>query len=162
VPGNHDVPDVAARAANFNFLTGTAMRDFGRWRLHFLNTRKKGYERGEISSKDLAELSQNILSAGRMFQIIFMHHPPINVGSVWLDEMKLENDVAFWDVLKQSQSIKAVFCGHVHQDNETPSTCIQFKRGSEAYELEPLQPGFRVIELQEDGVFFHRLIRLKK
>jgi Icc protein len=171
VPGNHDEPNVASRAANFNFLTDTTMRDFGRWRLHFLNTRKKGHEQGEISAKGLAALSQNILSAEKMSQIIFMHHPPLDVGSVWLDNMKLGNSVAFWKILKQSQSIKGVFCGHVHQDNEitntrvrvitTPSTCVQFKRHSQVYEIESLNAGFRVIELQEDGTFFHRVVRLE-
>ena len=171
VPGNHDVPSVASQSSNFYFLTSTANRDFGSWRFHFLNTKKVGHELGEIDPKDLADLSQNIFSAGRKPQIIFMHHPPLDIGCAWLDDMKLENSGDFWHIVSQSSNIKAVFCGHVHQDNElsqnsvpvitTPSTCVQFKRHSRVYQIERLQPGFRIIETQDDGTFSHHLVRLK-
>ena len=171
VPGNHDEPGVTSEASNFYFLDGTVNRDFGGWSFHFLNTKKTGYEQGELDSKDLAELSQNIVSAGRKPQIIFMHHPPLNVGSAWLDDMKLANSSDFWQIVSQSPNIKGVFCGHVHQDNEishngvrvitTPSTCVQYKRHSRIYQIESLQPGFRVIEPQDNGTFSHHIVRLE-
>ena len=171
VPGNHDKPGVASQASNFYFFTSTVKRDFGSWRFHFLNTKKDGHERGEIDSKGLAELSQNIFSAGKKPQIIFMHHPPLNVGSAWLDDMKLENSSDFWQIVSQSSNIKGVFCGHVHQDNElsrngmpvitTPSTCVQFKRHSRVYQIERLQPGFRIIEALDDETCSHHLVRLE-
>jgi|TARA_B110000438_G_C15806832_1_gene647784 Icc protein len=171
VPGNHDKPGVASQASNFYFFTSTVKRDFGSWRFHFLNTKKDGHELGEIDSKDLAELSENIVSAGSKPQIIFMHHPPLNVGSAWLDDMKLENSSDFWQIVSQSSNIKGVFCGHVHQDNElsrngmpvitTPSTCVQFKRHSRVYQIERLQPGFRIIEALDDETCSHHLVRLE-
>ena len=57
--------------------------------------------------------------------------------------------------------LRAVVCGHVHQDTTTsvggvplittPSTCFQFKPRSEKPAFDAEAPGFRIFELDGDA-----------
>ena len=100
--------------------------------------------------------------------VVCLHHPPIPVGSAWLDTVGLENGD---EVLQRMQSLGkvrlAVF-GHVHQPYDakhndirivgTPSTCRQFKPGSEVFAVDDRPPAYRRITLHSDGSTDNELI----
>ena len=99
--------------------------------------------------------------------LIFLHHPPLAVGSWWLDKDRLRDRMALARVL-QDQNVLGIFCGHVHQEFEgrlgaipvwtTPSTAYQFKPRSLIPRTEAKEPGFRVIEVH-DGLLHTQVIR---
>ena len=92
------------------------------------------------------------------------------MGSAWLDQHNLKDAEQFWDVVQQHTNVKAVLCGHVHQDMNrnhhgvqvmaTPSTCVQFKPNSNDFAVDTLSPGWREIELHQDGTVTTQVRRL--
>ena len=90
-----------------------------------------------------------------------MHHPPLPVGSAWLDAVGLTNAGEVLAVLDRHPSVRLVLSGHVHQAFEgrhgdvrvfaTPSTCAQFTPGTERCVMDLKPPGYRWLELQPDG-----------
>lgn len=99
--------------------------------------------------------------------LLFLHHPPVSVGSWWLDKDRLRDRVALEGVLSQ-RNVLGVFCGHVHQEFKgqigtvpvwtTPSTAYQFRPRSFIPRTESVPPGFRLIEVQ-DGVVRTEVLR---
>ena len=49
---------------------------------------------------------------------VFLHHPPLNVGVEWMDELGLKNKQEFWDTLSGNDQIKKIFFGHLHHYRE--------------------------------------------
>ena len=68
---------------------------------------------------------------------VFMHHPPVFVGSQWVDQLSPVSLGVFANLVEEFEQLKLVVCGHVHQEYytqifhadvfTTPSTCVQFK-----------------------------------
>jgi Icc protein len=98
-----------------------------------------------------------------------MHHPPIQVGTWWLDKDLLRDHEKLRGVL-QGSSVRAVFCGHVHQESTgrfadaavwtTPSTAYQFGPRSLIPGSTVRGSAFRVIDLVEDRIDTH-VVRLQ-
>ena len=78
-----------------------------------------------------------------------------------MDQISLANTDAFWTVVDKHPQVKAVLCGHIHQELDimhgrvrvlgTPSTCIQFKPNSDRFRLDGLSPGYRWLDLLDSG-----------
>ena len=74
-------------------------------------------------------------------------------------------------MLSPFKNVKAIMDGHIHQAVDdmwfdyrvmaTPSTCIQFKPDSNHFSLDTLQPGWREIELYNDGHIETRVKRIQ-
>jgi len=87
--------------------------------------------------------------------IIFIHHHVLPIDSNWLDRINLRNASEFLAIIDQYKNVKAVVCGHVHQDTtiyrqdviflSTPSTSWQFAVKSYNFSLDNLMPGYRWI-----------------
>ena len=68
--------------------------------------------------------------------MVCLHHPPVPMGSKWLDTVGLDNGDEFLASAGRSGRVRAAIFGHVHQDYDdvhdgirllaTPSTCRQF------------------------------------
>ena len=101
--------------------------------------------------------------------LLFLHHPPIPVGS-WIDPLGLKNRGEGEKILKK-YDIRGCFAGHVHHEFEgqwgsipvytTPSTVYQIMGGTQEFRADPIPPGFRVIELKRDS-FCTRVVRLPR
>jgi Icc protein len=93
--------------------------------------------------------------------LVAMHHHPLPMGSAWLDGVALRDADAFWDIIGEHENVRAVVCGHVHQQSErlhngvlfvsTPSTCAQFLPKSEFFALDERPAAARWLELHPDG-----------
>ena len=171
VPGNHDdrdvmrsvFGDVLARQCGqpvpnderINFAVSV-----GRWRLLGIDTHWPGEVAGHVGTTQLTWLREQLERYGPEPTIVFCHHPPVEIGSVWMDRIGITDRDAFAEVLNEFPQVQFICCGHVHHDFEgrlqharvvaTPSTGLQFTpEGTEAT-FADVPPGYRVIELSDD------------
>jgi len=90
------------------------------------------------------------------------------MNSRWLDSVGLRNADEFLDAISVSPKVRCALFGHVHQAFEsswaniriigTPSTCRQFKVGSDEFALDENPPAYRRISLASDGSIESELI----
>lgn len=161
LPGNHDLPQKMKQILNQeNVHTLPSVQAKG-WSLIFLDSTIPGNESGKLD-KAQTKLLQLLLEAHPdKHTLVCMHHHPLPVGSRWMDTMALKNPDAFFGLLGQHPQVRAVLCGHIHQefDDEhngirllgTPSTCVQFEAGQDNFGICPCPPGYRWLDLQPDG-----------
>lgn len=138
--------------------------DLDGWRLLLLDTRVSGQPHGELGEARLASLAERLEADDRP-TLIAMHHPPLAIGSEWLDAIGLVDGEALWQTLAAYPQVRLVLCGHIHQafagraprpDGAVavygcPSTTDQFLPGSAEFAIdEASRPGYRVVELGGD------------
>lgn len=167
VPGNHDIlPAMRAALAAPPFQLGGTW-DMGNWRVILLDSSVPGETSGHIGKESLAWLEQALVHAGGRHVLVCLHHHPVAMHSRWLDGVGLTNGEEFTTLLRRHPAIRAVLFGHVHQhfDREvdglrmiaTPSTCSQFKPGSDEFAIDDLPPAWRRLTLHADGRLDARL-----
>ena len=166
VPGNHD--DRSVLRSVFGDRVGGVGQDrvvftfrAGQWLCMGIDTHVPGAVPGRIESDQIEWIRQQIQWANPDRVALFMHHPPIDVGSLWMDAIGLSGKELLQDLFNSESRIQLVCCGHVHHEFcgqvgnakifSTPATGIQFSpAGSQpAFVAEP--PGYRLIELTDDG-----------
>lgn len=140
------------------------------WKILVLNSNRSQHVDGQLSDNELDFLQKSLAASGKLPVLIFLHHHVLPVGSYWLDKIGLSNDKQFLEIIDQYQNIKAVICGHVHQEMlvirknvpfySTPSTSWQFEAKSHNFKLDTLMPGYRWIDLYQDGTFKTGVIRI--
>ncbi len=165
VPGNHDIPALMQEElANYACCSTI---DTDGWRIVGIDTHEPGVASGRVGATELERL-RGLLAAGDRPVAIFMHHPPVDLDSEWLDSVGLVDRDAFLEVARDSGIVRLIVFGHVHQafDNEdpdfriigTPSTGRQFKPGSREFAIDDLPPAYRRLEFGDDGSFSTRLV----
>ncbi|WP_298745552.1 metallophosphoesterase [uncultured Brevundimonas sp.] len=116
--GNHD--DRPAFLRNFPDECGPGgfvqraetVSDF---RLIYLDTlAANGRHTGELCKVRLNWLREVLAADRDRPAMIFMHHPPADIGIPALDRLKLENSSDFADAL-QGADVEMILCGHVHR-----------------------------------------------
>jgi Icc protein len=171
LPGNHD--ESAALRVGMNdgvaFFTMSCLRVAG-WQMIFLDSSVSGSEGGHLTDSELDRLDGTLTRARDNPALIWLHHQPLSIGSRWLDSMAVDNGEAFFQVIDRHPQVRAVVWGHVHQQFEqrrgdvalfaTPSTCIQFLPESEEFAVERIPPGYRWVDLYDDGSFMTGVERL--
>jgi 3',5'-cyclic-AMP phosphodiesterase len=175
IPGNHDdrnlirkiFPDcVENNEGPINFSISTDS-----WQLFGIDTHVPGQLYGNISNETI-EWLRNLLEQNKTKPtMIFQHHPPIHIQTKWVDALGLKKSDDYLKLLKQHPQIRVVSCGHVHQEFSgnlenisvltSPSTGLQFKKGTDMLECDPLPPGFRIFSLSYDS-WNSQIIRLDK
>ena len=70
---------------------------------------------GLLCDRRMAWLDRQLALAGRSPVYIFMHHPPHDTGFPGMDEIKLLNGRAFYDLLNRHGNVRHIFAGHVHR-----------------------------------------------
>ena len=93
--------------------------------------------------------------------LICLHHPPVKVGSAWLDSVGLDNGPQLLSELATDGRVRMALFGHVHQAYDamhdgirivgTPSTCRQFLPASDEFAVDDRPPAYRRLSLQPDG-----------
>ena len=133
----------------------------GNWQVIALNSSLSGSVAGLVNAEELDRLEQLLTRGQTDHVLVALHHHPVPVGSLWLDEIGLLNQRQFWSVIEEHSRVRAVICGHIHQELDvvyngvrvlgSPSTCFQFRPGQEDFMMDGLSPGFRWLELKADG-----------
>lgn len=153
--GNHDDP---ARLAAALPMPKQLLLDG--WCIILLHTQVTDAEGGHVDEAELAFL-ERALDASSMPTLIALHHPPVALGSRWLDAIGLDNAGDLWDIIEHRQQVRAVLFGHAHQAFDarrgairllgTPSTCAQFRPQAVDFALDTKPPGYRTLSLRNDG-----------
>jgi Icc protein len=168
VPGNHDIRDFMRPICSrppFSYCAKEEVRD---WLLLGLDSCIKGDAGGEIAQEEFDRLDLIIDDSLAKHIMICLHHPPIPMGSAWLDTVALRNGDKLLERLQAADRVRLIVFGHVHQPYDaehlgmqvigTPSTCSQFKPGSEDFALDDRPPAYRRITLNGDGTSSSELI----
>ncbi len=161
VPGNHDDSQVMKQVylrENISVLKHIVL---DRWHFILLDSQKPGAVEGYLSRTELNFLQNALQMYPDRHAVIVFHHPPVLVGSAWLDRIGLTNSHELQKILALHSGVNMVLFGHVHQryENEmngvkyysTPSTCFQFKKDSDDFALDRVTPAYRWIELYSNG-----------
>lgn len=82
-----------------------------------LNSAVKGKVDGHLSSEQLENLANLLEQFADHPVLLACHHHPFAMKSKWIDHHKLQNSNALLDTLSPFQNVKALVCGHVHQDS---------------------------------------------
>lgn len=168
VPGNHDVRPLMQQALSSPPFYYCESVHIGNWLLTGIDSCVKGDAGGRVSDQELRRLEADLSNTTAKHVAICLHHPPLSMGSRWLDQVGLNNAAEFLRVIANAGKVRTALFGHVHQafDEQhesiriigTPSTCRQFKPGSDEFALDEQPPAYRRIELSADGSIDSELI----
>ena len=173
IPGNHDSARVMEEAANGTNACEKLVQ-INNWQILFLDTSVEGQVHGRLSQKELDFLSASLATAQENKEIdhclVCLHHNPVKGNAGWMKDIGLHNRSDFFEIVKQYSKMACIVYGHVHQELDfqhegirclcTPSTCIQFKPNVTNFALDEVNPGYRTIQLHEDGSIDTEVIRI--
>lgn len=161
VPGNHDVRDLMRQVCCAPPFSYCAYEEIGDWLLIGLDSCIRGDAGGIVSAEELERLADTVAESDAKHVMVCLHHPPVDMGSVWLDTVGLRNGDEFLEQLRSLERVRLAVFGHVHQPFEmehegiriiaTPSTCRQFLPGSDEFAVDDRPPAYRRITLRNDG-----------
>ncbi len=166
VPGNHDDRTVL-RSVFGDLVRGvghdriTFSFSAGQWLCLGLDTHVPGAVPGKIEADQIEWILQQISLLNPSRVALFMHHPPVDVGSLWMDPIGLSGKELLHDLFKAESRIQLVCCGHVHHEFSTqigsarifttPATGIQSSPTGSVPTFVAEPPGYRIIELTDAG-----------
>lgn len=153
IPGNHDQPELMEECHPLHDEV-----DLGEWRVLLLDSRLSGQPGGALGQEQLQRLAEQLEADDRPV-LIALHHPPVEIGSAWMDAIGLKDRDALWQTLSPYPRVKALICGHIHQAFAArqglvaiygcPATSDQFLPSSHEFAVdEAARPGLRVIDLR--------------
>jgi Icc protein len=161
VPGNHDIRDLMRAVCCRPPFSYCAYEEFRDWLIVGIDSCIRGHAGGEVSADELDRLSDIVSRSPAKHVMVCLHHPPVPVGSKWLDSVGLRNGGEVLDRLRSLNRVRLATFGHIHQEYNvehegirivgTPSTCRQFKPGSEEFAVDDNPPAYRRFALNADG-----------
>lgn len=170
VPGNHDVRELMRDAVSqepFHYCDSVRINN---WLITGIDSCIDGDAGGRVDDDEMERLAGILASTDAEHVLICLHHPPLPVGSKWLDQVGLKNGEEFLRMINRPGTVRVAIFGHVHQEFEavhnairiigTPSTCRQFMVGSDEFALDDNPPAYRRVSLHSDGTVEHELIWL--
>lgn len=168
LPGNHDVRPLmqaALAAPPFHYCAAFERDD---WLLACIDSCAEGRAGGAIADAERLRFDSLLAASGAAHIAVFLHHPPVKMGSRWLDSVGLDNGDAVLQHFAATGRVRVAAFGHVHQVYDaahygirvigTPSTCRQFAAGSDEFAVDDNPPAYRRFELLPDGSFQHDLV----
>lgn len=163
IPGNHDQqPAWMNQHLSAPPFSNQKRFQQDNWTVLLLDSVITGEVHGCLSPDSLVWLEKQLSTLETDFALVALHHPPLNVGSSWMDAIGLENKAEFQAILHRSPQVKTVMFGHIHQELDrtvngirylaTPSTCVQFMPNSDEFAIDgDRTPGLRLLRLHPDG-----------
>jgi len=172
--GNHDDGEAMQRVCG-QAVQQVRSFDYDGWQLLTVDTNHAadGQGGGSVSAANLRALEQALVASKGTSVCLFMHHNAVAVNSAWQDDIMLANAAEFNTLVAAHPQIKAVVCGHVHQQFDqrlgairylaTPSSAVQFSCEQHQFHVDSeLGPGFRLLELTPAGELHTQVHRLTK
>ncbi len=170
VAGNHD-ERLALQQVCADTKRLEPVYDIGAWRIVLLDSSVAQHVYGQLAADQLELLEQALSSAGDRHILVGLHHHPVPIDSLWLDKIGLQNASEMLSIINRYPNVKAVICGHVHQEFDqqrhavrwlaTPSTCMQFTPRSDDFALDDKAPGYRWLRLYDDGQLYTGISRVE-
>jgi Icc protein len=168
--GNHDDAQVMQDYLTGGWVTRAPTATFGNWQIICMDTEVPGREGGELGPARRARLAEMLDGGTAEHILLALHHPPVAIGSPWMDAMGLSDARAVLGLLDRCSRLRGIVWGHVHQQFErrrggvslmaSPSTCIQFAPGATRYTKHDAPPGYRRLRLQADGAIHSEVVRV--
>ncbi len=168
VPGNHDVRALMRAALDdpsFHYCAATEIKN---WLVVGIDSCLDDVAGGHVAGAELDRLDAIIGDSAADHVMVCLHHPPVAMGSKWLDTVGLANGEEFLERIAASGRVRLAIFGHVHQAYDgthenirilgTPSTCRQFKPASDAFAVDDKSPAYRRLTLHADGGFDNELV----
>ncbi|WP_034943350.1 3',5'-cyclic-AMP phosphodiesterase [Erwinia oleae] len=162
LPGNHDFQPVmfgTLAEAKIGHEKQVLVGD--NWQVILLDSQVSGVPHGELSDYQLEWLEKALDRFPQRHALVFLHHHPLPSGCTWLDQHGLRNSHMLDAVLQRYPQVTTLVCGHIHQDLDldwngrrllaTPSTCVQFRPHCTNFTIDTEAPGWRWLELFDDG-----------
>jgi Icc protein len=170
LPGNHDNYVLMQQIFNTSQVSCCKQTIFGKWQIITLNSQVIGSEKGRLEQTELDFLETCLNERSDLLTLIAVHHNCLPTNSAWLDTMTIENSDEFLELVARYPNVKVITNGHIHQEMDkkfgdisvfgTPSTCFQFALNSHDFKMDRTPPGYRIIDLYDDGAVetsVHRL-----
>lgn len=165
LPGNHDVLG-AMHQANLPMQP----LQLGAWTVVSLDSHIDDTVQAEVTQEDMDVTAQAMATAQGENLLLATHHPMVDVDCPWIDKDRIQNVPVLLESLCESSavaargiSLRAAIFGHAHQIIDEmhkdwpllgcPSTCFQFLPQSPKFALDDKSPGYRVLQLFDDGSF---------
>ena len=168
IPGNHDVRALMKEALDTEPFHYCGAVESGNWLVLGIDSCVSDEAGGRVSEAEFERFESIIGASSMAHALILLHHPPVPMGSRWLDSVGLDNGGEFLDRARATGKVRLALFGHVHQQYDadhdgirvigTPSTCRQFARGSPEFALDDNPPAYRKLSLHADGRFEHELV----
>ncbi|MEE9342004.1 MAG: 3',5'-cyclic-AMP phosphodiesterase [Gammaproteobacteria bacterium] len=173
LPGNHDESKLLMNALNDGSIySQKSLLTSNGWRILFLDTTIPGSEAGHLKQEELNFVEKSLSTETNHPVLICLHHPLAHIASEWLDSMAIDNGDELLTIAEQHQQVRAVICGHIHQELQTqhqnvqllgtPSTCVQFLPRSKGFAVEEIPPGYRRLKLFDNGEMETDIVRLNE
>ncbi|WP_018864602.1 metallophosphoesterase [Thioalkalivibrio sp. ARh3] len=169
--GNHDDSRTLRAALERETCQVHGEMILGPWKLIGLDSSTPGEAAGRLDTAQCERLEQSLSAHPDHPTIVALHHPPVAIGSAWMDRLGLLDPDALFAVLDRHSQVRACLFGHIHQDFRdrrgsiellgSPSTCVQFTPGSEKFAVDAaLDAGYRILDLYPDGRFETQVVRV--
>jgi len=161
LPGNHDDANAVAEIFPGSPVDTVSVSECGEWKIIRLNSCLRSSPAGRLNESVLSELEQVLSDEPARSTLVALHHPPINIGSPWIDKYRLQSPARFLGLIDRFACIKVVLWGHVHQVHATdrhgiamlsgPSSAINSLPGQKKFTSDLTGPACRWIELGAQG-----------
>lgn len=161
LPGNHDRPESVTGLMTTDVPSPDGVVRNKGWQVIALNSAVPGTDAGRLPEAELQRLQRLLDEAPQLHTLVSVHHPPVPIGSAWMDRIGLENGAELLAALAARAGVRVIVCGHIHQELDverrgvrvlaSPSTCVQFAPRSADFGVDPLPPGYRWLVLHADG-----------
>jgi 3',5'-cyclic-AMP phosphodiesterase len=163
IPGNHDVPDELRRRLSHPPFQVGGTRIVGHWAIVLLDTWYAESDDGEgrLGPIELQALEAALAEHRERHTLVCLHHPPILMDAPGLDALGLLDAEPFTRIIDRHPQVRGIIWGHAHQALDvyrgavrymcTPSTCMQFKPRDSGFVVDGRPPGYRVLDLHDDG-----------
>lgn len=163
IPGNHDARDPLREAfPDHTYLPGAGFLQYVieglPLRLVALDTLVPGKPHGALCAGRLDWLEARLGESGRP-TLLFMHHPPFDVGIEAMDGMRLvEGGERLAGIVRAHGNVERVLCGHVHRPIQVrwAGTMASIAPGTAHQVLLDLRDGAKLaLTMDPPGVALH-------
>ena len=141
--GNHDVRSGLKKHLSNNLIDEKGnvnyCIDSFNTKIICLDTAIENKIEGEINESSMEWLEKILDQENKKKIIIFMHHPPIKIGSLLFDHIKCKNGIELINLISKYKNVKEVVFGHVHCSYRTKINNIIFSSCPSATIQYPIQ-----------------------